>query len=195
MLACRWSIRVATGQCSVAEWPGRTLGLVLFYAIGRHLPPSTVPGGRWFRSWRGWMCQQVFRSAGVGLNVESGAWFGTGRQVSIGSRSGIGIRCALHGDVTIGDDVMMGPETLVYTSNHDFSEVDVPMIQQGRTTAAPVVIEDDVWIGARVIILPGVRIGTGSVVGAGSVVTRDVPPRSVVVGNPARVVRDRGADS
>ena len=171
----------------------RAMGLALYYGLGRHLPASTAPGGRYFREVRRWMCRDVFRSSGPGLNIESGAWFGSGRQVSVGARSGIGIRCQLHGDVAIGDDVMMGPETLVYTANHDFSDLSLPMIDQGRTTPRPVVIEDDVWIGARVIILPGVTIGTGSVVGAGSVVVRDVPPRSVVAGNPARVVKERGA--
>jgi maltose O-acetyltransferase len=177
----------------LTDWPGRRLGLLLYYGLGRYLPPSTAPGGHWFRLARGWMCSNVFLSAGTGLNVESRAWFGNGRKITIGSRSGIGIRCALHGDVQIGNDVMMGPETLVYTSNHDASDVAVPMIDQGRTMPARVVIEDGVWIGARVIILPGVTIGTGSVIGAGSVVTRDVPPLSVVVGNPGRVVRKRAS--
>ncbi len=87
---------------------------------------------------------------------------------------------------------MMGPETIIYTANHDFADTKLPMIEQGHATQRRVVIGDDVWIGARVIILPGVTIGTGCVVGAGSVLTRDVPPGSVVAGNPARVVKRRG---
>nr|WP_231134366.1 DapH/DapD/GlmU-related protein [Motilibacter deserti] len=65
------------------------------------------------------------------------------------------------------------------------------MNQQGFVDDRPVVIEDDVWIGANVVILPGRTISTGSIVGAGSVVTKDVPPRTVVAGNPAVVVKNR----
>ena len=62
---------------------------------------------------------------------------------------------------------------------------------QGYAEAIPVVIEDDVWVGARVIVLPGIRIGKGSVIGAGAIVTKDVPPFSICVGNPARIIRSR----
>lgn len=86
---------------------------------------------------------------------------------------------------------MMGPYCLIYTSNHCMDRVDVPMWRQGFTEVRPVVIEDDVWIGARVTLLPGVHIGRGSVIGAGSVVTKDVPAYSIVGGNPARVLKYR----
>ena len=75
--------------------------------------------------------------------------------------------------------------------NHAFDRTDIPMNQQGFTPEKPIVIEDDVWIGARVIILPGVHIGTGAVVGAGAVVTKDVPDYAVVGGNPARILKMR----
>ena len=65
------------------------------------------------------------------------------------------------------------------------------MIQQGFENTKPVVIEDDVWIGGRVIILPGVHVGTGCVIGAGAVVTRDTPPYTIVAGNPAKIKKYR----
>jgi maltose O-acetyltransferase len=126
--------------------------------------------------------------------VEHGAQFPC-RSVSIGSKSGIGIDCSVGGGTRIGSNVMMGPEVLIYTRNHCTSRVDIPMIEQGYREDAPVAIGDDVWIGARVIILPGVTVGPGSVLGAGAVISKDVPPFAVVVGNPARVVRYRGASS
>lgn len=91
----------------------------------------------------------------------------------------------------IGKHVMMGPEVLIYTQNHDFSRTDIPMDQQGWSKERPVVIEDDVWIGSRVTILPGVIIGRGSIVGASAVVTKSFPPYSVIAGNPASVVKSR----
>lgn len=65
------------------------------------------------------------------------------------------------------------------------------MLEQGMAEAKPVTVGDDVWIGQRALILPGVSIGTGAIVAAGSVVTRDVPPFAVVAGNPAKVIKDR----
>jgi maltose O-acetyltransferase len=86
---------------------------------------------------------------------------------------------------------MMGPEVLIYTQNHSFSRVDITMDQQGFSEEKKVIIDDDVWIGARVIILPGVKIGRGSVIGAGSVVSKSIPEYSVAVGNPCKVVKLR----
>jgi maltose O-acetyltransferase len=163
---------------------------ILYYALGRYLPRSTAPGGRLWRSIRYWISRPLFVTCGQNVNVEPGAHIGRG--VSIGSNSGIGVRALVDHKTRIGSNVMMGPEVMIYTRNHCTSRLDVPMIQQGFRAVAPVDIEDNVWIGARVIILPGVTIGSGSVLGAGSVISRDVPPNAIVVGNPGRVVRYRG---
>jgi acetyltransferase-like isoleucine patch superfamily enzyme len=74
-------------------------------------------------------------------------------------------------------------------SGHDLSFENVENRINTKGSARPIIIEDDVWIGAQTIVLPGVRIGKGSVIGAGSVVTRDVPPFTVAAGNPAKVIR------
>ena len=97
----------------------------------------------------------------------------------------------INGRVIIGNNVMMGPDVCIYVRNHAFDRTDIPMNMQGFAPEKPVVIEDDVWIGARVIILPGVHIGTGAVIGAGAVVTKDVPDYAVVGGNPARILKMR----
>jgi maltose O-acetyltransferase len=128
---------------------------------------------------------------GRDVNVEHGAWFGSGKGIRLGDRSDIGMDALVIGPVHIGRDVMMGPRCVLLASAHDTSRVDLPMNRQGFRPDRPIVIEDDVWIGAGCIILPGRRIGTGSIVGAGSVVADDVPTWSVVAGNPARVVRRR----
>lgn len=86
--------------------------------------------------------------------------------------------------VVIGDRVQFGPNVSIYSAGHDTSVLSrIKFVEFGH----PVFIEDDCWIGGNVIILPGVRIGKGSTVGAGSVVTKDIPPYSVAVGNPCRV--------
>jgi maltose O-acetyltransferase len=80
------------------------------------------------------------------------------------------------------------------TRKHGFARTDVTISDQGYTHA-PIKIEDDVWVGFQAIILPGVTIGRGSIVGAGAVVTKDVPPYTVVVGVPARPLRQRRVDA
>ena len=94
-----------------------------------------------------------------------------------------------QGGVTIGDRVYFAPLVQVLAVNHVYEDPDRPFIEQG-ITAQGIVIEDDVWVGAGAIITDGVRVGHGAVIGAGAVVTRDVPPHTVVAGVPARVVRD-----
>ncbi|MEW6299076.1 MAG: acyltransferase [Thermodesulfobacteriota bacterium] len=104
--------------------------------------------------------------------------------VTIGDRAALNSFCRLfgHGSIEIGEDAQLGPGTLITTTGHDYRR-DLETHFQG------VVIGKGVWVGANVTILPGVSIGDFSVVGAGSVVTRSIPPRSVAVGAPARVIR------
>ncbi len=170
----------------------RVIALVIYYGFGRYLP--NLPYFPLGRSVRGILCKNIFPRCGANVNVERMAFFGAGKALEIGSNSGIGPRACLMnvkgGELIIGNDVMMGPDVLIYTFNHDHDNVDIPMDRQGLTYSR-VVIGDDVWISARVIILAGVTIGTGSIVGAGAVVTRDVPPYSIVGGVPAKVLKSR----
>lgn len=133
--------------------------------------------------------KRIISSLGDYANIEHGAIFGP--QVSVGNRSGIGVNCELYGPVTIGNDVMMGPDVVIYTSGHKFDRIDVPMMDQGSIEPKPVRIGNDVWIGRRVMIMPGVTIGNGCVIGAGAVVTKDIPDYSVAVGVPAKVIKSR----
>ena len=93
-----------------------------------------------------------------------------------------------QGGVTIGDRVYTSPMTQIIAVNHIFQDPTRPFIEQG-ITAEGIVIEDDVWLGASAVVTDGVRIGKGSVVAAGAVVTKDVPPHCIVAGVPAQVVR------
>jgi len=110
--------------------------------------------------------------------------------IHIGKNSLIGEMNVLRGQggVTIGDRVYTAPMVQLLAVNHVFDDPDRPIIEQG-ITAEGIVIEDDVWIGAGAIVTDGVRIGQGAVVAAGSVVTKDVPPHTVVGGMPARVLK------
>lgn len=167
-----------------------TLYWLFYHLFARFLPASSRPGGIVFRQIRYWACRPLFAFCGQNVNVERGVIF-PAKTVSIGSNSGIGVNSSVGAGTIIGSNVMMGPEVLIYTQNHSTYRLDIPMLEQGFSDWAPVTIGDDVWIGARVIILPGVTIGSGSVLGAGAVIPRDIPPYAVAVGNPARVVRYR----
>lgn len=95
------------------------------------------------------------------------------------------------GTIHIGNDVLIGPNVVLRASDHRFDDLSRPMRTQGHT-AGSIVIEDDVWLGANVTVVGGVRIGRGAIVAAGAVVTDDVPPNAIVGGVPARVIRRRG---
>jgi acetyltransferase-like isoleucine patch superfamily enzyme len=115
--------------------------------------------------------------------------------ITIGARALIGEGCVLRGQggITIGDDVYLAPLVQMLAVNHVYDDPMRPISAQG-ITAQGIIVEDGAWIGGGAIVLDGVRIGRNAVVGAGAVVTRDVPAYTVVVGNPARVVRDLRAE-
>ena len=107
--------------------------LSIYYGLLRYFPASSTRIGTWVRPLRSWCCQPLFKKAGKGINVEKGAFFGTGGSVTIGNRSGLGVDCRLYGPVSIGDDVMMGPEVVILTANHSFDRLDIPMIEEGMS--------------------------------------------------------------
>lgn len=95
-----------------------------------------------------------------------------------------------RGGLTLGNDVLIGPNVALLTSQHQWTDPSRPIVVQGHVLAATT-IGDDVWIGANAVVMPGVTIGTGTVVGAGAVVTQDTEPYSIVGGVPARAIGQR----
>ena len=168
----------------------RFLSLILYYSFAKFLPASTNRYFRKCRSVRRFFASKCFDKCGKNVNVEKGADFGDGSGIVIGDNSGIGVNCSIHGPLTIGDNVMMGPEVVILTSSHNFDNIYIPMLKQGSSIKS-VVIGNDVWIGTRSIILPGVKIGNGVIIGAGAVVTKDIPDYAIVGGVPAKVIRFR----
>jgi maltose O-acetyltransferase len=170
----------------------KKLLLIIYYSFVQYLPGSTIPFvGKPGSYLRRLICRVLFKYSAHDINIEKGAYFGDGSRLEIGEGSGIGRNSQLRGEISIGKYVMMGPDVLIITQNHCFDRLDIPMSHQGVSKHKPVVIMDDVWIGARSIILPGVTIYSGSVIAAGSIVTKDVPQRAIVGGNPARIIRYR----
>jgi acetyltransferase-like isoleucine patch superfamily enzyme len=116
-------------------------------------------------------------------------------EVVIGPKSHIGHRCLMYGtrDIRIGRDALLANDVQLICGNHTFARRDIPIRAQ-PVAGAPIVIEDDVYLGASAIVLGGTTIGKGCVVGAGAIVTRSLPPYSIATGIPARVVGLRGEE-
>ena len=167
----------------------RRLGAVLYYSIAKHLPVSYSSIRIGQTALRRFCGRLMLESCGKKVNIEKNAVFSA--KVSLGSRSGIGINARINGRCVIGNDVMMGTDCVIITRSHRHDRTDIPMMDQGFEEERPVFVGNDVWLGDRGIILPGVHIGDGCIIGAGSVVTRDIPPYSVAAGIPAKVIKDR----
>ena len=131
------------------------------------------------------MWKEMF-AKGEGIWIEPPFYFCYGKHISIGKGTYINVNCNFidDGTITIGENVMFGPAVTIATVGHPIT----PKLR-GYMYCDPVTIENNVWIGANVTICPGVTIGENSVIGAGSVVIRDIPANSIAVGNPCRVVR------
>lgn len=169
----------------------RALLLAIYYGILQWLPASRrlwgIPGRL-----RRWCCRGLFLHCGPNANIERRAFIGFGRDIRLGANSGIGVRANIPPGVYIGNDVMMGEDVLFVAQNHAYADPGVLIREQGYSPREPIEIGDDVWICSRVIILPGVKVHTGAVIGAGAVVTRAVDPYTVVAGVPAHVIGRRG---
>ena len=162
-----------------------------------------IKGGKWMRSGpRSVIGNHVeFHANGKGtLNIGSDARVLTGvvircfkGKVEIGDHVSLNPYCVIYGDggVTIGNEVRIATHTVIVAQNHNIDDLSQPIRMQGNR-ARGIRIGNDVWIGANVTVLDGADIGDGCVIGAGSVVRGTIPPFSIAVGTPARVIRKRG---
>ncbi len=177
-----------------------------------------VPGALGF-----WIRQQyyTFRLAhsGAGIRIESGVRIGSPRYVSIGNDVYLGPECKIfaspsspivigngfaananvminargNGRIKIGNDVLIGPNVVIRSNNHIFSDLEIPIADQGMSDGY-IIVEDDVWIASNAVVLPDVCIGRGAVVAAGAVVTKNVAPYAIVGGVPAKQIGSRRGD-
>lgn len=163
----------------------RSAGLVEFIASWPSIGPLPVTRNHLF--------SRLLRKCGKRLEVETGVIFEFPRNIVIGSRTFInrGTIITARAPISIGDDVLIGPYVVINSGNHVIEGMDVPINRQGHTEA-PISIAANVWIGAHACVLQGVSIGEGAVIGAGAVVTHDIPDRAIALGVPAKVIRFRG---
>jgi len=132
------------------------------------------------------------QKCGKGLTIKNYVTFKFPERIKLGDHVGVGEYSLLDGDggLEIGNYVRIASHVSMITFEHEFSDLDKPIKLQGKIKK-PVIIEDDCWLGTGVRVLGGVKIGKGSIIGAGSVVTKDIEPYSIAVGVPANVIRKR----
>lgn len=165
--------------------------IILYYMLARHLPAPPLPFGHIGLKFRVFLVRKIFNYCGRNIKVQPGVDFGTGLNVKLGNNSSLNRDAWIGNDTIIGDDVMMGPEVVILSGTHNYDRIDIPMTHQGAPDRKAVTIGNDVWIGTRSIILPGVMVGDHSIIAAGSIVTKNVPDWAIVGGNPAKVIRFR----
>lgn len=162
---------------------------ILYSVFAKHFPRSNAKPNLGQRIMRGFLVKGYIIQMGKNVNIERNAFIPPNTR--IGDNSGVGVNCTLMSNITIGKNVMMGPNCFLCTRNHAYSNTEIPMQEQGYQEVKSINIEDDVWIGHGVIILPGVTVGKGAIVAAGAVVTKNVPEYAIVGGNPAKIIKFR----
>ncbi len=177
---------------------GELRSRIRFWREADRLGPD-VPWTHWrlhFKSTAQRLCESRFARFGEGAEFRPGAYAIGCSKISLGRRVIIRPGCMFFADprdegagIEIEDDAMLGSSVHIYVANHRFDDPSRPIIDQGHYASRPVRIRRGAWVGATCVLLPGVTIGENAVVGAGSVVTRDVPPFTVAAGNPARVLK------
>lgn len=134
-------------------------------------------------------------SLGTGSTIEDFSTINNGvGDVRIGKHSRVGMANVIIGPVQIGNNVILAQNIVMSGLNHSYEDINLPIHKQPVTTA-PIVIEDECWIGANAVVTAGVTIGKHSVIAAGAVVTKSIPPYSIAVGNPARIIKQYDSES
>ena len=165
--------------------------LIIYYLFIQKLPHSRLWGG--FNTLRIWYMSKVLKIMPFDRNskFENGVYISDAKQLRIGNYVRINENSFLRGAITIGDYCMIAPNVSIYTRTHVYDNPDIPVVLSGEIDFKEVILEEDVWIGRNVVILPGIHIGKGSIIGANSVVTKNIEPYSIVGGVPAKLIRKR----
>ena len=169
----------------------KNIKLAFYYAVLSKLPSARFT--KVFSNFRVWYFKRILKIMAQGGHpamLGNDIYIAKANDISIGTGCRINEYVYLE-KVTIGNDVLIAPHVAVMSRMHEFSRTDIPISLQGYREQKPVKIGNDVWLGRNVVVMPGVNIGDGAIVAAGSVVTKDVEPYSIVGGVPAKLIKVR----
>lgn len=161
----------------------------------KRLGPDVGKWTWWHKYWSRRRCKKMFGYWGKGAELRPGAYAVCPESIYVGDNVVLRPGTMLLGDdyaeIFIGNNVLIGPGVKMVVNNHSHSNPNLAIILQGYDASEDVIVEDGAWIGFDAILLPGVTIGRNAVVGAGSVVTKDVPAGEVWAGNPAKCIKKK----
>lgn len=166
----------------------RKFYFLIYLVFFKDTPEDYRPYSLFFPKLRAFLVSGYLDKCGKDLRVKKGGSISPNSQV--GSFSEIGTNAVIQSNCFIGSNVIMGPDVKIYSKNHCFDRIDVLIKDQGELLHETY-IGDDVWIGANVIITPGCMIGNHVVIGAGAVVTKNIPDYAVIGGVPAKILKYR----
>lgn len=165
--------------------------LFIYYSFFRFWPMKPYPFYKVGYKSRQFLACKFIKQCGKDVVIKSNAYFGDGSRLSIGDFSQLGKNCQISGAVYLGKKILMGPDVIIMATSHEYSSSIIPIMDQGEALERKVTIGDGCWIGARVIIMPGVTIGENSIIAAGSVVTKSFESNVIVAGIPAKEIKKR----
>jgi len=169
----------------------KSIFLFFYYSIAQHLPMQPFPGYKVFYSIRRFLVKKTIKKCGEEVVVKDHCYFGNGARLTVGNRTQLGQNAQLGGEIILGDDILMGPDIVIMTTSHNFDRIDIPINQQGADEEKPVIIGNDVWLGTRSVIMPGVKIGNHCIVASGAVVTKSFEDYAIIGGVPAKLIKMR----
>ncbi len=167
----------------------RKIFLLLYYGMIQHLPSSFFPMGSIFNRIRT-LCLRRLIKIGNNTKIQSSVYIGNGIGIEIGNNCQINENVKLD-NVFISDYVMIAPGVTILGKMHNYSDMLKPMVLQGETAVDQTIIESNVWIATNAIIMPGLKISSGCIIGAGAVLTKNTIPNGIYVGVPAKFIKFR----
>jgi maltose O-acetyltransferase len=163
--------------------------LAIYYSLINKIPNSSFPGGNTLNKIRIFFTKKIIH-IGVNCTFQKNIYFGNGNNVSIGDNCQINDNARLD-NVKIGDNVMVARDSVFLGKSHNYNDINIPMNEQGLVDSRQTIVHNNSWIGIRVIIMPGIEIKSGSVISAGSVLTKSTTKNGVYAGVPAKLIRIR----
>lgn len=166
----------------------RKIYFLIYLILLRYTPEIYRPYALFFPACRRYFVSKFINKCGKEVRVKRNA--DISMFIEIGNNSELGTNCLIQSNTFIGDYVIMGPDVKIYTKNHGYQDLSIPMALQ-PIVRETVKIGNDVWLGANVVITPGVIIGNHVIVAAGAIVTKDVPDYAIIGGVPAKIINFR----